>query len=181
MSKTKTTSRSRYEILFIVPNKFTETEAKKIIDDTEKLIADNGGEVTYREYWGKKKMAYEIKHQWYGYYQLFIFDCDGDKLQKMDLNLKLSTDILRHQIVKAVFKTEEEMTKQKERQDKLNAAIAPKKPMGKTDEEKPAKEAVEQKEIIEEEKPAEKDSKKADLKDLDDKLDGILESSEIKI
>ena len=173
MSKTKTANRSSYEILFIVPNKFTESEAKAIIDNTEKLIVDNGGSITYTEYWGKKKLAYEIKHQWYGYYNLFVFELDGEKLQKIDQTLKLSTDILRHQIVKAEFSTPEEIAKQKEKQDKLNAATGKKKVM--VSEEKTVKPEEQSEEKVE----AEKDEKKADLKDLDEKLDGILETNNL--
>ena len=174
MSKTKTASRSSYEILFIVPNKFTESEAKKIIDNTEKLIVDNGGTISYREYWGKKKMAYEIKHQWYGYYNLFVFELDGAELQKVDQTLRLSTDILRNQIIKAEFSTPEEIAKQKEKQEKLNAVSTNKKKAVVT-EEKPTK--IEEKEADKVE--VEKDEKKADLKDLDEKLDGILETNNL--
>lgn len=176
MSKTKNSNRSSYEILFIVPNKFTETEAKQIIENTEKLITENGGSITYREYWGKKKMAYEIKHQLYGYYNLCVFECDGEKLQKIDLNLKLSTDILRHQIVKALFSTPEEIAKEKEKQEKLNASAAPKKKPA-TAEEKPAKKSEEKSEEETTEEVEKKDDKKADLKDLGEKLDGILETT----
>ena len=173
MSKTKIANRSSYEILFIVPNKFTESEAKAIIDNTEKMIVENGGNISYREYWGKKKLAYEIKHQWYGYYNLFVFELDGEKLQKIDQTLRLSTDILRHQIVKAEFSTPEEIAKQKEKQEQLNATSGKKKPA--INEEK----AIKSEEQAEEKIETEKDEKKADLKDLDEKLDGILETNNL--
>ena len=186
MSKTKTANRSNYEILFIVPNKFTETEAKKIIDDVEKLIVGNGGIIAYNEYWGKKKMAYAIKHQPYGYYQLFVFACDNINIAKIDQNLKLSADILRHQIIRALFSTPEEIAKQKEKQEKLNTTASPKKKAREeikeeSNKEKAEEEVEKKEEEKNDEKPAGKKTKKAELKDLGEKLDGILESADLNI
>ena len=57
MSKTKKSTKGHYELLFIVPNKFTEDETKQIIAKVDEIIIKSGGEITYREYWGKKKLA----------------------------------------------------------------------------------------------------------------------------
>ena len=60
MSKTKNSGATHYEILFIVPNKFTEDEAKTVSTQVEKVITENDGKITFSEFWGKKKLAYEI-------------------------------------------------------------------------------------------------------------------------
>ena len=71
MSKTKPSGAGHYEILFVISNRFTEDEAKQSIAKVEKLVTDADGQITLNEYWGKKKLAYPIKHETYGYYQLF--------------------------------------------------------------------------------------------------------------
>ena len=173
MSKTKKSTAGHYEILFIMPNKFTEDEAKTVIEKVEKTIADGGGEITYREYWGKKKLAYEIKHNAYGYYSLCEFNLEKSLLTAIDQSLRLSTDVLRHQIVIKKSKSEEELAHDK----KIKAKIVAKK----AEEEKEAK--IKEKKQANTPEPAPKSAPKketkTDMKDLDAKLEGILSAKDL--
>ncbi|MDD2258164.1 30S ribosomal protein S6 [Candidatus Falkowbacteria bacterium] len=164
MSKTKAAGLTRYEIMFIVPNKYTEVEAKTIIGRVEKMIMDGNGQIVSGEYWGKKKMAYEIKHNAYGYYQLYQFDFPGESLIKLNNDLRLSTEILRHQILKIKVKSEEQLAKEQAARDRLIAK------------EEEAKEAATK--FIKKATPHKKKAEdKTELKDLDKKLDGIIENT----
>jgi small subunit ribosomal protein S6 len=172
MSKTKVSGAKHYEILFIMPNKFTDDEAKKIAEKVGQVITENGGQITYSEYWGKKKLAYEIKHNAYGYYALFEFDLEGNLLAKIDQNLRLSTEVLRHQVVVKKTKSAEELKKAEIIRAKIDS-----------------KKAAEEKEKIAQEKksstttstsPATKTKDdRVDLKDLDKKLEGILNADDL--
>jgi small subunit ribosomal protein S6 len=168
MSKTKKSNSGHYEILFIVPNKFTEEEAKQIIVKVENIIVKSGGEISYQEYWGKKKLAYEIKHNAYGYYALIEFDADKEAVLIINQSLRLSTDILRHQIVSKKVKSEKEIARAKVIQKKIEAK--------KEEEAKIAKTKTEKKEF-EYKKGKQKD--KSDLKELDEKLEGILNAKDL--
>lgn len=172
MSKTKVSGAKHYEILFILPNKFTDSESKKIVEIVGQTIIENGGEITHSEYWGKKKLAYEIKHNAYGYYALFEFDLEGSLLAKINQTLRLSTDVLRHQIVVKKTKTAEELKKAEIIRAKIDS-----------------KKAAEEKEKIAKEKKSSlitstvsatkpKDNR-VDLKDLDKKLEGILSAKDL--
>lgn len=165
MSKTKASGMNRYEIMFIVPNKFTEDEAKTIISRVEKMIEAGEGKIIYSEYWGKKKLAYEIKHNAYGYYQLYQFDLEGKNLAKLDNDLRLSHEILRHQVLRVPVRSVEEIAKAKEAREKLEA---------KKEEEVVKKEAAKPsvKKVVKEEN-------RAELKDLDEKLEGILNANDL--
>jgi small subunit ribosomal protein S6 len=172
MSKTKASGMTHYEILFILPNKFTDDEAKAVAAKVEKVIVENGGAVTFREYWGKKKLAYPIKQNAYGYYSLCEFDLEGKDLAKIDQALRLSTEVLRHQIVSKKAKTEAELAKEA----KIRAKIESKKAA----EEKPAAKAKTSSVSPVAAKPAEKKSdSRAGLKDLDEKLEGILSAKDL--
>lgn len=169
MSKTKNAGSTHYEALFIIPNKFTDDEAKVLAGKVEQIIVENGGTITHREYWGKKKLAYEIKRNAYGYYGLFEFDLEGKFLAKIDQTLRLSADVLRHQIVVKKAKTAEEIAKEQEIRAKIDS-----------------KKAEEEKEKEEKNKkaspsvmPAKAKDKKVDLKDLDEKLEGILNADDL--
>ncbi len=156
MSKSKKVEIPHYELLYIISNKYSEDELKPIIKKVDRIIKDNSGNITKTEEWGKKRLAYPIKHFNYGYYNLVEFDIKGDKIEKINRVLQMSRDILRYQMVVKKVKTLEEIKKEREISEKI--AIKAKK-----------------KEKIEEEKV----KGKVDLKDLDKKLDKILDTDDL--
>ncbi len=163
MAKVKPSGKTHYELLYIMSNKFTEDEIEPIAEKINKTIAGEGGDIAFDENWGKKKLAYPIKGSQHGYYRLMEFDLDGEKLSIIDRFLRMSSDVVRHQIVKKRIKTEEEIKKDKIIEKKVA--------------EKAAKQiAEEKKEKIAKDKSS---KKKVDLKELDDKLDKILESNDL--
>jgi len=172
MSKTKSAEATHYEVLFILPNKFTDDEAKTLSEKLGQTLTDNGGQITHREYWGKKKLAYEIKHNAYGYYGLFEFDLEGKLLAKIDQILRLSTDILRHQIVVKKTKSAEEIA----RESAIRVKIDSKKAQEEKTKEDKAKTASNP---VAASVASKVKSKKVDLKDLDEKLEGILNAKDL--
>ena len=163
---------THYEVLFIIPNRFTDDEAKTVSANVEKIIADGGGNVTLREYWGKKRLAYEIKHNAFGYYSLFEFDLEGKNLAKIDTALRLSTDVLRHQVVVKKMKSEEALAKEA----KIRAKIESKKVANGKKQEEKTKISSQSSAAS---KTSSKDDKRVDLKDLDEKLEGILNAKDL--
>jgi len=162
MSKLKKTGSSHYEMLYIISNKYTEEEAIAISDKINKLITDKEGKITYNENWGKKKFSYAIKGFSHGYYNLVEFDIKGEEINILDRNLRLANEILRHQIIIKKIKTAEEIKKEQEIEKKII--------LTKEREEKRAEQDKEK---------DKKDEKKVDLKDLDEKLDKILEADDL--
>lgn len=173
MSRSKASGPSRYEMLLIAPNNYTEDEAKQIIAKIEKSLEEQGASIVYREFWGKKKLAYPIKHNHYGYYNLCEFDAERNIIAKIDRELRLSKEVLRHQIISVPALSDEERQQVKDRQEK--SAQKDKKDV------KPVREKnikIEKKEKKEENKEN-KEEGKADLKDLDQKLEGILNAEDL--
>jgi small subunit ribosomal protein S6 len=165
MTKLKNDKAPHYEMLYIISNKYSEDELKPIISNVEKVITDNTGKITYREDWGKKKFAYPIEHFQHGYYQLMEFDIAGEKIGKINQAYRMSNEILRHMVVfkpaKSVAEIEEEKKQARDRIERDKAKV----------EEIPEKEITAPKDSP--------DKKKVDLKDLDEKLDKILETDDL--
>lgn len=173
MAKVKSPEKTHYELLYIIPNKFTEDEAREIDKKVRKIITDNEGEVTYSEEWGKKKLAYLIKGFNHGYYNLLEFDLWGKDLKGVDTSLRMFSEVLRHQIVKGARRTEEEIKKEKEKSKEL---------ADKKKEETMPKESEKDFDLIGDAKARERkrsSKKKATLKDLDKKLDDILKTDDL--
>jgi len=167
MSKTKPSGLAHYEILFVVSNRFTEDEAKTSIAKVEKLITEGEGKITLNEYWGKKRLAYPIKYEAYGYYQLFEFDLERKDLARLDEKLRLDHEILRFIIVTKKLKSDEQLAKEQKIKEKIGKKQAEQEK--KSQEEKTKKEA----------KPKKDAKPKADIESLDEKLEGILNADDL--
>lgn len=159
MSKTKSSDIPHYELLCLFSNKFSETEVEPIRQRIGKLITDNGGQITSEEYWGKKKLAYDVDGFRHGYYHLIEFNLEGPKLQEITNRLRLSSDILRHQVIKKKLKTAAELKEEEEMAKKIAAHR------------KATEATTEKKETT--------DDKRADLKDLDQEFDKIIDASNL--
>lgn len=162
MAKNKQTAIPHYELLYIVPNKYTEDDAKKIDKGVKSMIEKNGAKITFDEYWGKKKFCYPINHDQHGYYLLIEFDLEAEKIEKINTDLRMNNEVLRHMIVNRAPKTPEQIEAEKRLFEK-RVEKATKK--------------TEEKEVKKEEKSESK--KNVDSKELDDKLNKILETDDL--
>ena len=165
MSKNKSIKTPHYELLYIVSNKYTEDELKPIVEKANSIIRDQGGEITYSEDWGKRRLAYEIEHMNHGYYFLVEFDLTSKKIDEISNAMNMAQEILRFQIVSKEARTLEEIRHEKEMKEDL----AKQEMIAKKEE----KEKAEPKEVKQTE------DKKVDLKDLDEKLDKILDTDDL--
>jgi len=96
-----------YELLAIFPGTQTEEEVQTSVQKLNELLVQHGAAITLHEFWGKRKLAYEIKHIRHGYYDLTEFDMESTKLQTLDSALRLHEALLRHQVVRKIVKTPE--------------------------------------------------------------------------
>lgn len=99
MSKVKSSKPQLYELLYIIPNNFTEEEAQKIHDKIKENMTQKGAKISFEEQWGKKKFTYPIKNFNHGYYNLIEFESGRENINNIDHFLKLSDEVLRHQVV----------------------------------------------------------------------------------
>lgn len=175
MSKVKSGDMPHYELLYLISNKFSEEEIKPIREKVSSLIINNQGKITQSVLLGKKRLAYPIKGFRFGYYNLVEFDMPGANLTNVSRALRLMSEILRQQIVLKELKTEEQIDQDRKIAAKITAR--------NIKEEKLVKEKISARRAA----PAgavnssgkATDGDKVDLKDLDEKLDKILETDNL--
>lgn len=115
---------NNYELLYILPSNMTGKEIKSAFGDIEKEISKMGGkkletlldhpflsktEVSKEEDTEelknlpvvKRKLAYSIEKNRFGFYCLFNFSSEGNKLKEINKYLKMNKNILRHFILQA--------------------------------------------------------------------------------
>ena len=105
-----------YEHVFIARQDLSGAQAEALIEHFATVLADNGGNVVDREYWGLKTMAYRIKKNRKGHYALLRTDAPSAALQEMERLMRLHEDILRVLTVK-VDKHEEGPSVQMQKRD----------------------------------------------------------------
>ncbi len=121
MSRTKSSEIPHYELLCLFSNKYSETEIEPIRATVTKLLTDHGATITLEEYWGKKKLAYRVDGFRHGYYFLVEFDLEGPKMAEINNRLRLSNEVLRHQIIKKHKMTAAELAEDAEIKAKIAA------------------------------------------------------------
>lgn len=89
----------KYEVMFIVniANEEVIQAAVKLVRDT---ITRIGGTVVKVDEWGRRHLAYEVKHQNEGYYVVVEFEADPAQITELDRIIKIHEEIIRHIIVK---------------------------------------------------------------------------------
>jgi small subunit ribosomal protein S6 len=91
-----------YELLYIIPLKYTDEENNNIIKEVEDLLTLHEAKIIKAIKLGKRKLAYKIKHINYGYYVVLQFDLENKgnlKLINQEMLIKVNNNILRFQII----------------------------------------------------------------------------------
>jgi small subunit ribosomal protein S6 len=89
-----------YEVLYIVRADLEDDKVQDIVKRVNTLIEKAGGSVERTNVWGKRKLAYEVKHQKEGSYVLQDFQIGPDGIPQLEGQLKITEEVLRHLIVR---------------------------------------------------------------------------------
>ncbi len=99
---------ARYELLYIIPATVVETEVGDVETKISNLITKYGATVELTKRLGKLHLAYQIKKQRYGYYVAVVFTAEQASVAKIEENLRISNDILRHMITSSETSVEDQ-------------------------------------------------------------------------
>jgi len=89
-----------YEVLYIVRADFDDDKVQDAVKRVNTLVERSGGTADRTNLWGKRKLAYEVKHQKEGSYVLQDFKLDPDRVPELEAALKITEEVLRHLIVR---------------------------------------------------------------------------------
>lgn len=164
-----------YELIILVTSDISEPQAEEFVESfIKEKIEERGGKVTFRDDWGRKRLAYPIKNEEYAYYFVIWFEIEGVQIAPLDEEILIEKNVIRH-LTTLVEKHQEKITR--EEILSWNKEHLPEKK--KTRKEKEIKVAPRGRKKPYEKKPEVKVEKekntKLDKKQLDKKLDEILE------
>lgn len=89
-----------YEILYIVRPELDESQLGEAVQGVNKLIEGLGGIPTRTDVWGRRRLAYEVKHLREGQYVLQLFEIEPAAVPEMEAALHISESVFRHLIVR---------------------------------------------------------------------------------
>lgn len=186
-----------FEINFLMLQSHTE-DLRTIREKVKKLIEANNGSVSDELEYRKRKLAYKIKHELYGFFSVFRFTMEkNDTIKTLKKDLNLYQDVARYIIVRAdelpalkeeVVPAEQERQQMEEKdtikQEEVEKILSGKKlskglqqkeeKVQQKPERKPEDEERIQEVQAEEKSEEEEKDEKSSLEDLDKKLDEIL-------
>jgi small subunit ribosomal protein S6 len=93
-----------YEVTYLLLASFTDSEVSTIQEQIHKLITKSQGKLVSSENWGKKKLAYKIRHKGkyedQAIYVHEIVELDSQEAPQFEHQLHLNTEIMRYLMVK---------------------------------------------------------------------------------
>lgn len=84
-----------YESVFIARQDISAAQAETLAEDMAKIITDNGGNVTKREFWGLRNLSFRINKNRKGHYVLLNIDAPAPAVHEMERVMRFNEDILR--------------------------------------------------------------------------------------
>ena len=85
-----------YENVFIARQDISGAQVDALADGFTQLIAEQGGEVKKREYWGLRNLAYRMKKNRKGHYVLFNIESPPAAIAELERTMRINEDVLRY-------------------------------------------------------------------------------------
>jgi len=88
-----------YELTVVFSTEVPEEKIEASIETIKNYVTGRGGEITEIKRWGKRRLAYPIKHALEGYYVLFVFKMKPEDGKGLETSLRISEEVLRHLLI----------------------------------------------------------------------------------
>lgn len=89
-----------YELVIIIHPEVADDAVEPITNTLTQVITGKGGTITELNRWGRKRLAYPIKHLMEGNYVLIKFKLDPSANRELETTLKISEKIIRYLLIK---------------------------------------------------------------------------------
>jgi len=85
-----------YENVFIARQDISGAQVDQLADGFTQLIAEQGGQVKKREYWGLRNLAYRMNKNRKGHYILFNIEAPPAAIAELERTMRINEDVLRY-------------------------------------------------------------------------------------
>lgn len=91
-----------YELLFIVSPRVPADDVPAAIDRVTALVTSGGGEILSTDNWGRRRLAYPIKHYFEGTYVLLTLRMPPAAATPLEASLIISEEVIRHLLTEGI-------------------------------------------------------------------------------
>jgi small subunit ribosomal protein S6 len=92
-----------YELLYIVSPRVAVDDVPNTIERVSALVTSSGGEVLSVDDWGRRRMAYPIKHYFEGTYVLTTLRMEPATAAPLEASLIISEEVIRHLLTEGII------------------------------------------------------------------------------
>ena len=85
-----------YENVFIARQDISGAQVDALADSFAQLVADNGGEIRKREYWGLRNLSYRMRKNRKGHYVLFNLSAPPAAIAELERTMRINEDVIRY-------------------------------------------------------------------------------------
>jgi small subunit ribosomal protein S6 len=85
-----------YENVFIARQDISGAQVDALADTFTQLVADNGGEVKKREYWGLRNLMYRMRKNRKGHYVLLNLSAPPAAVAELERTMRINEDVIRY-------------------------------------------------------------------------------------
>jgi small subunit ribosomal protein S6 len=89
-----------YDLILLLSATADEDRRAKIVKDVESAISKAGGSLERNDDWGRRPMAYEIRHQPEAEYHMLQFTAPTDLIEDLSHTLRITDGVLRFRVIK---------------------------------------------------------------------------------
>ena len=93
---------TEYEILLLLDPDLDEERQGEIVSRVRGLVEKGGGTWDLQDSWGRRKLAYEIRHKGEGTYHLLQLTCEPETLDEVSRVLRIDDGVMRHMATRRI-------------------------------------------------------------------------------
>jgi len=85
-----------YELGLVLIPELEGEDREAFLSELRALVTGGGASIVREDVWGKRNLAYEIRHKREGFYVFWQFDGSGAVIKPLEYKLRLSDQVLRY-------------------------------------------------------------------------------------
>jgi small subunit ribosomal protein S6 len=93
---------NEYELLYIVSPRLAAAEVEQTVAAVSAAVQQDGGEVLAVDTWGRRRLAYPIRHHFDGTYVHAKLRIEPDQASRLERSLNIREDVLRHLLTRGI-------------------------------------------------------------------------------
>jgi len=89
-----------YQSVIILKPDLDEAQVDQALENISGYIKDQGGACLKVDKWGKKRLAYKVKKNRFGYYLNIYHTCDNDKVTVLEEKYRLFGPLIKYMVLR---------------------------------------------------------------------------------